>query len=1113
MMKTWLKKGIAVLLLMALLLGVLPAKGENYPFTGITTAVLRLRAGASTASSVLTEMPRGAYVTVTGKKNDFYIVSYNGKSGYASAAYIAVSAVDPMPTPVKVSAYTPITASSDEMEIRTLQMALQELGFYTITVDGKYGSGTKKAVSAFQTKNGLKATGAADVETLELMFDGTPRDSKGKAVKINTLPPLNGQTVSSGKRGGAVIMLQDRLKELGYYSGKSDGVCGSSTVSAIKAFQKKMGLSQTGTADATLQSILYSSAALSAKATATPKATSAPVSGGYPYSTCVTASVNLRKGKSTSTTRLATVPNGAEVSVLASEGDYLKITYKSYTGYVLAQYVDVPVEYLPGKVLPDDLQASLTYIPVYEDSTGREARVLQAALKELGFYTGKVDGVFGSASVTALKAFQNKNGLRADGVASSAVLQFLYESKVKNSAGKSVYINTLPPVDNCPMEPGNVGEQVTELQILLSSKGFYTGTFTETYDAATERAVKAFQKAYGLLVDGKAGAKTWAALIAVAATPAPVIYEYTPVPTEEPLTADNVVVMRSGTRGVAVKRLQQALMDLGYYYNSLDGIYDSDDIAAVKEFQRVNGLKADGIAGFETQQMLYSGFAMPKPTATPKATATPKKTATPKATATPKKTATPKPTATPKKTATPKPTATPAVGTYTLLKKGSRGNSVTQLQQRLISLHYLTGTADGIYGTGTESAVKAFQKANGLKADGIAGLDTQQMLYSGFAIPKPTATPKATATPKKTATPKATATPKKTATPKPTATPKKTATPKPTATPAVGTYTLLKKGSRGNSVTQLQQRLISLHYLTGSADGIYGTGTESAVKAFQKANGLTADGIAGSATQKKLYSSSAKAAATAKPTATPKPDPASEVLRLGSTGDNVKKMQKRLVELGYLTSGVDGEFGLKTYSAVYAFQQRNGLAADGVAGSATLTKLYSSSAVHEKAGVTPAPVTPTPKPKTAFTAPKAAEVRFANWYTEIRSRAKAMPDVVIYEPISGIHYNLHMFSFGKHADAEPPTAEDTALMYQAIGNNSWTAKPVWVIFSDGRVYMASTHSHGHEVDHTSGNNLEGHVCIHFPRVMSEAEQTGPYAVSHQQAILLGWERTQSQIGR
>jgi len=224
-------------------------------------------------------------------------------------------------------------------------------------------------------------------------------------------------------------------------------------------------------------------------------------------------------------------------------------------------------------------------------------------------------------------------------------------------------------------------------------------------------------------------------------------------------------------------------------------------------------------------------------------------------------------------------------------------------------------------------------------------------------------------------------------------------------------------------------------------------------------------------------------------------------------------MQQRLKDLGYLTSGVDGSFGLKTYSAVVAFQQRNSLAADGVAGPATLTKLYSSSALREKQGITPAPVTPTPRPVNSFKAPRADEVRFANWYTEIRSRARSMPDVIIYEPVSGVHYNLHMFSFGKHADAEPPTAADTALMYQAIGYNTWTAKPVWVIFSDGRVYMASTHSHGHEVDHTSGNDLEGHVCIHFPRVMSEAEETGPYAVSHQKAILLGWERTQSQIGQ
>lgn len=55
----------------------------------------------------------------------------------------------------------------------------------------------------------------------------------------------------------------------------------------------------------------------------------------------------------------------------------------------------------------------------------------------------------------------------------------------------------------------------------------------------------------------------------------------------------------------------------------------------------------------------------------------------------------------------------------------------------------------------------------------------------------------------------------------------------------------------------------------------------------------------------------------------------------------------------------------------------------------------------------------------------------------------------------------------------------------------------------------------HNVPHLSGsikdNNFDGHLCIHFPREMSEAEETGPYAVSHQKAILAGWEATQKMI--
>ena len=57
----------------------------------------------------------------------------------------------------------------------------------------------------------------------------------------------------------------------------------------------------------------------------------------------------------------------------------------------------------------------------------------------------------------------------------------------------------------------------------------------------------------------------------------------------------------------------------------------------------------------------------------------------------------------------------------------------------------------------------------------------------------------------------------------------------------------------------------------------------------------------------------------------------------------------------------------------------------------------------------------------------------------------------------------------------------------------------------------------HNVPHLSGsiknNNFDGHLCIHFPRNMDEAEETGPYAVSHQKAIIAGWEKTQAMIGK
>ena len=90
------------------------------------------------------------------------------------------------------------------------------------------------------------------------------------------------------------------------------------------------------------------------------------------------------------------------------------------------------------------------------------------------------------------------------------------------------------------------------------------------------------------------------------------------------------------------------------------------------------------------------------------------------------------------------------------------------------------------------------------------------------------------------------------------------------------TYKTLKTGSRGTEVKKLQTALKEKGYYSMKVDGVFGKGTLSAVKAFQKDNGLKTDGIAGPQTLSKLYEKSSekttKPDKTAKPASTPKPD-------------------------------------------------------------------------------------------------------------------------------------------------------------------------------------------------------------------------------------------------
>lgn len=99
---------------------------------------------------------------------------------------------------------------------------------------------------------------------------------------------------------------------------------------------------------------------------------------------------------------------------------------------------------------------------------------------------------------------------------------------------------------------------------------------------------------------------------------------------------------------------------------------------------------------------------------------------------------TPSPEPTPSPTPSPVPTESPVPTVYPTIRKGDRGDIVMILQQRLINLGYLSGKADGDFGSRTQQALKDYQVVQGLAEDGIAGPKTMIHLFDGTSIPQST---------------------------------------------------------------------------------------------------------------------------------------------------------------------------------------------------------------------------------------------------------------------------------------------------------------------------------------------------------------------------------------
>ncbi|MBR3742397.1 MAG: peptidoglycan-binding protein [Clostridia bacterium] len=305
--------------------------------------------------------------------------------------------------------------------------------------------------------------------------------------------------------------------------------------------------------------------------------------------------------------------------------------------------------------------------------SGNDVLYAQIRLAQYGYYTGPMDSSFGSAMLTAVKQFQRRNELTVDGKIGPKTLAVLNSD---DAIGKT------DPDPEQTLSIGQSGEAVKELQRALRDTYYYTGKIDGVFGAEVLKAVKAFQNSAGLNADGKAGPRTLDALYNRTAR----IFNGG-IPVRD---------LAQGSRGWDVYVLQTKLYNMNYTLTyATPGYFDSVTAAAVKAYQKDNGLKVDGKLGSTLRRYLWPTAVNDKEEEQKQYEGTPDDPYTERT-----------------------------------LKLNASGNDVANAQMRLKSAGYYFGSADGVFGKDTKDAVIRLQKDYNLKQDGIIGPQTWAVIKS-----------------------------------------------------------------------------------------------------------------------------------------------------------------------------------------------------------------------------------------------------------------------------------------------------------------------------------------------------------------------------------------------
>ena len=224
-------------------------------------------------------------------------------------------------------------------------------------------------------------------------------------------------------------------------------------------------------------------------------------------------------------------------------------------------------------------------------------------------------------------------------------------------------------------------------------------------------------------------------------------------------------------------------------------------------------------------------------------------------------------------------------------------------------------------------------------------------------------------------------------------------------------------------------------------------------------------------------------------------------LKTGSTGNAVRNLVQELINQGYYSGSITNKYTTAVAEAVKNFQKANGLSADGIAGATTQHKLFGT-----------VPVGTGDTSNLTMTIYPAEKI---DWYTGgINEMWPRGANYKVYDVKTGIVWWAHRWAGGRHVDAEPLTAADTARLCKCYGvsnsteiakKNLYQRRPLLVTIGT-RTFACSLYGVPHnypEGDTISTNDFKGQVCIHFTN--SRTHDSNKVDSGHEQAIEYAWE--------